>query len=112
MENRIVGYNNGNLTIGEHVIKSFDIEPNSFEDMIQMNKTNKIKVRLFNIQSETIHNQDHVELEIVNIIKNEAFLIVFGGWIPCTYIKQNSILLADRNIVSEISRHLKKPLKT
>ena len=38
-----VGYYNGSLRISEHIVKSFDIVPNSFEDMIQMNKTNKIK---------------------------------------------------------------------
>lgn len=62
---------------------------------------------LFDIQSNTIHTDDHVELEMNNIIKNEAFLIIFGGWIPCTFIKQNSILVADRNIVSEIIRRYK-----
>lgn len=107
MNNEIVGYYNGNFRIGEHIVKSFDIVPNSFEDMIQMNKTNKIKVNLFDIQSNTIHTDDHVELEMNNIIKNEAFLIIFGGWIPCTFIKQNSILVADRNIVSEIIRRYK-----
>lgn len=107
MNNEAVGYYNGNFRIGEHIVKSFDIIPNSFEDMIQMNKTNKIKVNLFDIQSNTIHTDDHVELEMNNIIKNEAFLIIFGGWIPCTFIKQNSILVADRNIVSEIIRRYK-----
>lgn len=111
MNNETVGYFNGNFRIGEYIIKSFDIVPNSFEDMIQMNKTNKIKVQLFDIQSDTIHNDDSVELEMINLIKNEAFLLVFGGWIPCTFIKQKTILLADRNIVSEIIRRYKNGLK-
>ncbi len=111
MNNDTVGYYNSNLRIGEHIIKSFDIVPNSFEDMIQMNKTNKVKVNLFNIQSDTIHKDDNVELEMISFIKNEAFLIVFGGWIPCTYIKQNTILLADRNVVSEIRRRYKNGIK-
>ncbi|OHE03674.1 MAG: hypothetical protein A2329_05670 [Sulfurimonas sp. RIFOXYB2_FULL_37_5] len=111
MNNEIVGYYNGNFRIDEHILNSFNIIPNSFEDMIQMNETNKIKVQLFDIQSDTIHNDDSVELEMINFIKNEAFLIVFGGWIPCTFIKQNSILLADRNIVSEIIRRYKNGIK-
>lgn len=111
MNNDTVSYYNNNLRIGEHIIKSFDIAPNSFEDMIQMNKTNKVKVNLFNIQSDTIHKDDNVELEMISFIKNEAFLIVFGGWIPCTYIKQNTILLADRNVVSEIRRRYKNGIK-
>lgn len=48
---------------------------------------------------------------MINLIKNEAFLLVFGGWIPCTFIKQNTILLADRNIVSEIIRRYKNGIK-
>jgi len=111
MNNDTLGYYNGNFMIGEHIAKSFDIVPNSFEDMIQMNKTNKIKVNLFDIQSDTIHKDDSVELEMINFIKNEAFLIVFGGWIPCTFIKKNSILLADRNIISEIIRRYKNGRK-
>lgn len=111
MNNDIVEYFNGNFRIGEHIVKSFDIVPNSFEDMIQMNKINKIKVNLFDIQSDTIHNDSIVELEMANFVKSEAFLIVFGGWIPTTFIKPNSILLADRNIVSEIIRRYNNGIK-
>jgi len=97
-----VGRNHcGDLTIGNHVLKSFDIVPNSFLDMEQMNESNKVKVQLYNIQSNTIHN-DKVELEVANLVKNDAFLVVFGGWIPCTFIKRKTILLADRNVVTEI----------
>jgi len=110
MINETVGYYNGEFKISNHIVKSFDIVPNSFEDMIQMNETNIIKVHLFDIQSDTMHNDAHI-LEMTNFIKNEAFLIVFGGWIPCTFIKQNTILLADRNIVSEIIRRYKDGIK-
>ena len=111
MSNKIVEYCNGNLMIDKHIIKSFDIVPNSFPDMLQMNKIDKVKVKLFNIQSNTIHNDDVLELEMDNFIKNEAFLLVFGGWIPCTFIKKNTILLSDRNIVSEIIRRYKNGMK-
>ncbi|MDO9103394.1 MAG: hypothetical protein Q7U57_00395 [Methylovulum sp.] len=93
----------GNLTIQNHVLKSFDIVPNSFLDMQQMIESNKVKVRLYNIQSDTLHKDDKVELEITNFVKNDVFLVVFGGWIPCTFIKRRTILLADRNVVTEIT---------
>ena len=111
MNNETVGHYNDNLMIGKHIIKSFDIVPNLFLDMIKMNETNKVKVQLFDIYSDTIQNDDSLELEMTNFTKDEAFLLVFGGWIPCTFIKQNTILLADRNIVSEIIRRYKNGRK-
>ena len=102
--NDVVGHNHdGDLTIKNHVLKSFDISPNSFLDMQQMNESNKVKVRLFNIQSDTIQKDYVVELEMTNLVKNDVFLVVFGGWIPCTFIKRKTILLADRNVVTEIT---------
>ena len=102
--NDIVGRNHyGDLTINNHVLKSFDIVPNSFLDMQKMNESNKVKVRLFNIQSDTIQNDEVVELEMTNLVKNDVFLVVFGGWIPCTFIKRKTILLVDRNVVTEIT---------
>lgn len=88
------------LIVNNHVIKSFDVVPNSFLDMKKMIEINKIKVRLFNIHSKTIESDAIIDLEMENLVKDEAFLIVFGGWIPCTFIKRDSILLVDRNLVS------------
>ena len=109
--NQILGYRNGKFMLGQHELKSFDIIPNSFLDMQQMIKTNKVKVQLFNIQSNTIPNDSNVSFEIENFIRNEAFLLVFGGWIPCSFIKKNTILLADRNVLSEIRRRYKNGIK-
>lgn len=102
--NNGVGRNHfGELTINNFVLKSFDIVPNSFIDMQQMNESNKVKVRLFNIQSNTIRNDERIELEMINSVKNDTYLVVFGGWIPCAFIKSNTILYADRNVISEIT---------
>lgn len=102
--NNGVGRNHfGELTINNFVLKSFDIAPNSFIDMQQMNESNKVKVRLFNIQSNTIRNDERIELEMINSVKNDTYLVVFGGWIPCAFIKSNTILYADRNVISEIT---------
>ena len=95
---------NGILKIENHYIESFDIEPLSHSDMLEMNETNKLKVRLFDIKSSTIDKEDVLDAEITNLTKDEAYLIVSGGWIPCAFIKNNTILYADRNIISEIIR--------
>ena len=95
---------NGILKVKNHYIESFDIEPLSYKDMLEMNKTNKLKVRLFDIKSSTIDKEDLLDAEITNLTKDEAYLIVAGGWIPCTFIKTNTILYADRNSISEIIR--------
>lgn len=102
MNDRVERNRDGDLTFGTHVLKSFDIVPNSFLDLQQMNESNKVKVRLFNIQSNTIQKDEEVELEMINSVKNYVFLVVFGGWIPCAFIKKKTILLADRNVVTEI----------
>lgn len=95
---------NSLLRVKNHYIESFDIEPLSHNDMLEMNKTNKLKVRLFDIKSSTIDKEDVLDAEITNLTKDEAYLIVSGGWIPCAFIKNNTILYADRNIISEIIR--------
>jgi len=111
MNNEILGYYDGKFMLGNHELKSFDIVPNSFLDMQQMEEMNKVKIQLFNIESNTISNDSNVSFEIEHFIKNEAFLLVFGGWIPCTFIKKNTILLADRNVISEIIRRYKNGIK-
>lgn len=110
--NNEVGRNHfGELTIQNNVLKSFDIVPNSFIDMQRMNESNKVKVRLFNIQSNTLRKDERIELEMTNSVKNDVFLVVFGGWIPCAFIKKNTILLADRNVISEIVSRYKNGKK-
>ena len=61
MNNIVARNHDGNLTIKNHVLKSFDIVPNSFLDMQQMNESNKVKVRLYNIESDTLHKDDKIE---------------------------------------------------
>lgn len=92
----------GRLLICDKVINSFDIVPNSFSDMTMMNNTNSVKVKLFNIVSHMLPRDARIELSVENYFKDDAYLLVFGGWIPCSFIKNKTILLADRNVVSEI----------
>ena len=44
----------GKLVVGDITIDSFDIVPNSFADMITMNTTNSVTVRLFDIISHML----------------------------------------------------------
>ncbi|MDO6501219.1 hypothetical protein [Photobacterium sanguinicancri] len=92
----------GKLVVSGKTIDSFDIAPNSFADMTTMNSTDAVTVRLFDIVSYMFEKDTKIELSVKNLHKNDVFLLVFGGWIPCSFIKNNTILLADRNIVSEI----------
>ena len=92
----------GRLIVDDHVINSFDIVPNTFEDMRLMDVEGVVSVRLFNIKSPTIKLDETFNLTMKSFDKEEAFLLVFGGWIPCAFIKRNTIILIDRNIVSEI----------
>lgn len=102
MKNEVGRDNLGRLIIDNEIINSFDIIPNVFEDMISMASTNSIKVRLFDIISPSIPRDANVEFSVKSIYKDDAFLLVFGGWIPCAFIKNKTIILADRNIVTEI----------
>jgi hypothetical protein len=102
MESTIAQDDFGRLIIGGHIIYSFDIVPNTFEDMKAMINEKTTKVCLFNIKSPTIRPDETLECSFKNIHKDDSFLLVFGGWIPCAFIKSNTIIIADRNIVSEI----------
>ncbi len=95
---------NGTYTINGYNIESFDVVPNSFVDMIEMNNTNSISVKLYNIVSDDCENDTIIDITMEHFVKNDAYLIVLGGWIPCSCIAKNTLLLADRNIVSEIIR--------
>ncbi len=101
----------GRLLIGEHLINSFDVVPNTFEDMYAMIDNNGIKFRLFNIKSPTIKPDETIECTAKNIYTEDAFLLVFGGWIPCSLIKNNTIIIADRNIINEITNRYKNGKK-
>ncbi|WP_346205362.1 hypothetical protein [Aeromonas salmonicida] len=101
----------GNLIIGGASIKSFDIMPNTFSDMIEMNNTNSVSVRLFNVVRHINPRNERVELSVKNNHKDDTYLLVFGGWIPCSFIKNNTLLLADRNVVSEITSRYKNGKK-
>ncbi|MDO6785600.1 hypothetical protein Q4583_15910 [Neptunomonas phycophila] len=102
MENEIGVDQSGNLVIAGHTIYSFDIVPNNFPDMVGMINTDSVKVRMHNIVSPTIPTDAKVEMSVKHDQKNDTFLLVFGGWTPCLFIKNNTILLVDRNVVSEI----------
>lgn len=97
--------------IGEHIINSFDIVPNTFEDMHALIKDNLIKFQLFNIKSPTIKSNVIIECTARNIHKEDAFLLVCGGWIPCSLIKNNTLIIADRNIMSQIVGRYKHGIK-
>ncbi len=101
----------GRLDIGGVTIESFDIVPNSFSDMTTMNSTDSITVKLFDIVSCILAPDATIEMSVKNYHKNDAYLLVFGGWIPCSFIKNNTILLADRNITSEIVSRYKNGKK-
>lgn len=101
----------GRLDVGGISIESFDIVPNSFSDMSAMNRTNSITVKLFDIVSYILAPDATIEVSFKNYYKDDAYLLVFGGWIPCSFIKNNTILLADRNVVSEIVSRYKNGKK-
>ncbi|HHF3141442.1 TPA: hypothetical protein ACPJ1R_002703 [Vibrio alginolyticus] len=92
----------GKLVIHGEVFESFDIVPNSFSDMVSMIDTDSITVKLFDIVNRMYPKNTNVKLSVKNLKKDDAFLLVFGGWIPCSFIKNKTILLADRNVVSQI----------
>ncbi|RZG05476.1 hypothetical protein EXT48_08035 [Pseudoalteromonas sp. CO348] len=92
----------GNLVMAGHTINGFEIVPNNFPDMVGMINTDSVKVRMYNIVSPTIPTDAKVEMSVKHDHKNDAFLLVSGGWIPCLFVKNNTILLADRNVISEI----------
>ena len=95
---------NGIYQMDKYRVESFDVVPNSFIDMIEMNNTNSVSVKLYNIISNDIEKDDVINMTVSHFVKNDTYLIVMGGWIPCSFISNSTLLLADRNVVSEIIR--------
>lgn len=98
---------------GDLTLLSYDIMPNNYHDMCEMEKDNRIKVRLDNVISDKIPEPFRVELDITNDSSHDSFLVVSGGWLPCTFLKRRTILLTDRNVISRIQSryHLNKKKK-
>lgn len=99
--------NDGNILInnteyGNLVILSYDIEPNDYHDMVRMEKSNEVKIRLSNVIAKNFDEQFSLEMNIINDSAHEAFMLVKNGWIPCNFMKKNTLLLADRNIIPKI----------
>ncbi|SFJ91762.1 hypothetical protein SAMN05518863_103311 [Candidatus Pantoea symbiotica] len=104
----IIGRNaDGNVIInntehGDLTLISYEIIPSSYNDMINMKESGRINVKLHNVITKEIGKIFQLELTIANHTHHEAFLLVKGGWIPCSLMKEKTLLLADRNIISEI----------
>ncbi|MCL6396220.1 hypothetical protein EXT62_04800 [Pectobacterium carotovorum subsp. carotovorum] len=97
----------GNLLInntehGDLVITSYEIMPNDYDDLCKMEENKEVKIRLFNIKSKNFKEPFRLELSIKNDTTHEEFLLIKGGWIPCSYMKKNTLLFADRNVISKI----------
>ncbi len=69
------------------------IEPNTFLDMPELKEQKQIAVKLLDKDNNW---------EIPYIMTDDTFLIVYGGWIPCFFIRKNTLLLSDRNVISQI----------
>ncbi|AFI89931.1 hypothetical protein [Pectobacterium parmentieri] len=97
----------GNLLInnteyGNLVITSYEIMPNDYDDLCKMEENGEVKIRLFNIKSKNFKEPFRLELSIKNDTIHKEFLLVKGGWVPCSYMKKNTLLFADRNVISKI----------
>lgn len=94
----------GNTVHGDLIITSYDIVPNNYHDLRQMEESKKINIRLLNVIAKDFKEPFSLELIIENDTIDKSFLLVKDGWIPCNFMKKNTLLLADRNIISEIKR--------
>ncbi|PYZ60061.1 hypothetical protein DNK63_13500 [Providencia rettgeri] len=84
------------------VIYSYEIIPNNYHDLIQMNESNKITIKLFNVRAKGIDGEFRARLNIDMGSTHNHFLLVKNGWIPCIFMKKNTLLFADRNVISKI----------
>lgn len=98
---------NGNILLsgteyGDITIISYEIKPNGYEDLERMLDNQKIEVVLSKVCALEIDGCFSLKLNINNLTKQDHFILVEGGWIPCTFLKKNTLLLADRNVISRL----------
>jgi len=60
---------NGNYKINGYNIESFDIVPNSFVDMIEMNNTNSVSVKLYNIVNDDFEKDTVIDITMEHFVK-------------------------------------------
>ncbi len=97
----------GNLIITmiddkEIVIHDFSVIPNDYHSLREVMKTGAADVRLYNVRAIDVPEPFRLELKITYLSEQDTFLIVDGGWIPLSLISKKALLLADRNVISNI----------
>lgn len=60
---------NGTYTINGYNIESFDVVPNSFVDMIEMNNTNSVSVKLYNIVNDDFEKDTVIDITMEHFVK-------------------------------------------
>ena len=60
---------NWSYKIDEYNIESFDIVPNSFVDMIEMNNTNSVSVKLYNIVNDDFEKDTVIDITMEHFVK-------------------------------------------
>lgn len=98
---------NGNIIIqaddgSELVVYAFSVMPNDYHSLCEMMKTNTVEVKLYNVKAEGIFDSFRLKMKMMALSKQDAYLIVEGGWIPFSLIDKNALLLADRNVISRM----------
>nr|WP_152665046.1 hypothetical protein [Pseudomonas toyotomiensis] len=98
---------------GEQIILTdAPVTPLGLEDLISFEQNSEFKI---SIQGASIHNPDEPETRKLNISAdfstshtNQCFALVNSGWLPPIFALPNSLILADRNIISDISKRFRQ----
>lgn len=87
----------GNLTIN-----SYEIVPNSYAELCAMMESNTVTIRLNNASAFEVRDAINIEFDITYDDKQDCYVLTNGGWHPLSLLPKNTLVLADKNIISRM----------
>lgn len=91
------GTERGNLTI-----HSYDIVPNNYAELCSMMESNTVTVRLRNASAFEEREKFNIQFDLTHDDKQETYVLTDGGWYPLMLLPKNTLVLADKNIISRM----------
>lgn len=87
----------GNLTI-----HSYEIIPNDYTQLCAMIKSNTVTIRLQNASAFELGEKFSTQITITLDDEQDTYALTDGGWYPLLLLPKNTLVLADKNVISRM----------
>lgn len=89
------GTERGNLTI-----HSYNVVPNNYSQLCAMIESNTVTIRLQNASAFEEREQFNIQFDVSLDDEQDTYVLTDGGWFPLMVLPKNTLVLADRNVIS------------